>query len=123
MEEWAIVTNEVSLHPDRLIARLERNLVRQGDCRLWVNGSRTVKGYRSTTFVYQEVRFLMYVHRLFLILMLRHPIPKGWQAGHDHENCAHPNCVFHLQLETARDNTVESNHRNGKKAAASRRAG
>jgi hypothetical protein len=109
LEEWAIVTDRVSKDPEAFIRFLNERIRRDGDCRLWAGQSKgTQYGYLTVSLWYDGQQFLVYVHRLFLTLMLRHPIPEGFHAAHDHAICPHKNCVFHLYLEHGSDNCRES---------------
>lgn len=114
LTEFLIVVDQVERNAERFIARLNRNIKRVGDCRLWQGGSisgRNGGNYRSTSFVYRGKQYMVYVHRLFLVMMLRHPIPKGYHVGHDHAICKNSNCVFHLFLEESKQNVRESAER------------
>lgn len=108
LEEWAIVTDRVSRAPETFIEFLNAHLRRDGECRRWIGGKRTQYGYASVSLWLRSQQYDVYVHRLFLTLMLRHPIPKGWHAAHDHTICPHKDCVFHLYLEHSSDNQRES---------------
>jgi hypothetical protein len=109
--EYEVIREQVIRNKERFIARLNRHLRRDGDCRLWT-GCRDANGYSRVNFRYGPTpkgNFLIGVHRLFLILRLGRPIRRGTEAGH--YACNHPLCVVHVSEQTRRQNLEERDGR------------
>lgn len=89
--DW--LAREVRNHKERLINRLSRNLVDEGDCKVWVpTGSGTKKGYGR----FSATRHMkIYIHHVFWTLRNKRPIPSGMEIDH---TCENRRCVKHLQL-------------------------
>lgn len=89
--DW--LARQVRLNKERLIDRLNRNLVDDGDCKVWVpTGSGTKKGYGRIS---ASPTLKLYIHHVFWTLMNCRPIPAGMEIDH---TCENRRCVKHLQL-------------------------
>lgn len=98
--EFEIILGQVKKDKERFIARLERNIRREGDCIIW-RGRKDTCGYGHINFRHHGKHHPIAVHRLFLILRLCSPIPAGYEAGH---TCGNRACVKHVQLQTWQHN-------------------
>lgn len=100
--EFDVVMDQVRRRKDAFEQRLQRNLETRGEC-LCYRGTRDHKGYARLNLSYKPderpARIVtVHAHRLFLILKLRRPIRRGFEAGHTDE-CAHRTCVMHVAEE------------------------
>lgn len=85
----------------RLIARLQRMVVREGDCYLWA-GAVKRNGYGCLNFRQDSKHVQFSAHRVFMTLMLCAPIPADKEVGH--HTCFNRRCVKHIKLETRQEN-------------------
>lgn len=95
--EFKAVVDQVERRKKEFIARLEGRLEQRGACRCY-RGSLDHKGYARLNIRYKGENVTIHAHRLFLILKIRKPIPRGFEAGHL-PGCRHRTCVAHLRLE------------------------
>lgn len=111
--EWLILVDQVTCRPEQLVRRLSRHLRDDGECKLWT-GQRHPKGYGRLTFRFRGHHYKLYAHRLFLMLISKAPIPKGFEAGH--HTCHNEACVRHVRLERSKDNLRDMHERKKKKS-------
>lgn len=109
--EFQAVMDNVIRRKDAFMQRLQRNLVKRGSC-LCYRGTLDHKGYArlnlSHRHMYRGVerkRVTIHAHRLFLILKLKRPIRRGYEAGHL-SRCEHRTCVVHVREEHYRSNAA-----------------
>lgn len=121
MTEFQIIRREIQNNKERFIARLTRNLRKQGSCMLWKG--RRGGGGEGRTYAFMNFRvngrvqpFL--VHRIFLALRLCRPINRFMEAGHYF--CHNPICVVHVQEQTRSGNMKDANGRREEKRTRAR---
>lgn len=84
---------------ERFTARLQRRIEPSGDCLLYGGGKlRGSGGYPNIAYRFKGKMIVMKVHRLFMILKHRAPLPMGYDVGHTLE-CTSRACVKHIELE------------------------
>jgi len=92
--EFRTVKDQVARDPERLIRRFNRNLLRKGECRLY-QGTCDRNGYPRINFNYKGKHVTILACRVFLILKLCKPIPRGHEAAH--VGCKDRRCVAHVE--------------------------
>lgn len=96
-DEFDLVARQVSINRERFIARLQRNVVVDGECVVWL-GSCNNRGYaRMNVRGEGGEHHQLSVHRVFAILATKAPIPYGHEVDHE---CRRRNCVRHLKVVT-----------------------
>ena len=106
--EFDVVCDQVRRLKGKFIARLQRNIIAEGECLLY-RGGRHVKGYTRLTFRYEGQHVTIYAHHVFGILMNCAPIPLEIEVDHE---CKNRRCVKHLRLIHYKKNASA----NGKKS-------
>lgn len=101
--EFDVIRHHIRKNKAAFIARLERNCMWEGDCYVWV-GRQDHKGYGRMNFRYNGRHIEIGVHRLFVILKTRAPIPRGMEAGHI--GCKNRLCVRHVELQHYKENAA-----------------
>ncbi len=100
--EFKFVMHHVKKRGYLFAVYLRSKLRQDGDCQRWT-GSRKRAGYGRLTLRMNGERLSIDVHRLFLILKLKTPIPVGYDAGHQ-QGCPHRDCVAHVFKQHFADN-------------------
>lgn len=109
LAEWAVIEDQLRRNREAFIARLQRLVRVDGDCRTWT-GAPDANGYARLCFYVpgqrrrgrQPRKFFIGVHRLFLMLALKRPINEGMEAGH--YECHNRLCVKHVIEQTKQEN-------------------
>lgn len=106
--DWGILVDQVKRRKAAFAKRLIANLkpTPDGQHLLWI-GRIKANGYGDISFNicgprrHDETQRVkrVYVHRLFLMLMLKRPIADGMEAGHK-LGCLHRSCVVHVEEQT-----------------------
>lgn len=110
--EYDVIMDNVRRRKQQFMRRLESRIVRIGECRVY-QGTLDHKGYARLNLSYKPTedtpaeRVTIGAHRLFLILKLRRPIRRGFEAGHLPE-CEHRACVLHLREEHYKSNAASA---------------
>ena len=110
--EFMVVRDQVKRHKQRLIDRLNRNLLwTENGCALY--GVRQSRPYPVINFYYKRKHVQITAARVFMILKNCAPLPIGYEAGH---TCDCSGCVVHLELQHFTKNAALSAiNTNGKK--------
>lgn len=109
--EFRAIDYNVRTRKAAFMKRLAARCDNVGDC-LCYRGTLDHKGYARLNLSYPASeggpklgRVTIHAHRLFLILKLKRPIRRGYEAGHLPE-CEHRTCVLHLREEHYSTNAV-----------------
>lgn len=110
-QEWAVILDQIKRRKEQFIARLERNVRKDGDCYLWVGRGHS-NGYGEINFrIGTNKTFCIGAHRLFLILKIQRPIADGMEAGHFH--CHNARCMKHVVEQTRTNNLYQRDLKRG----------
>lgn len=102
--EFNVIADQIARRKDAFMRRLQRRLRAVGDCLLY-EGTKDHKGYARANFRYNGKLVTIGMHRAFLIMKLKRPIRRGYEAGHLPE-CQHRSCVKHLREEHYKTNAM-----------------